>query len=159
MRKKRCTKCKELKTPVNYHVYRSGKRKGKLWPHCKSCRYAALKEWRKLKPENYREHYRRARIKTTYGISLEQYNELLEKQNSCCPVCLRHKSSFKTNLAIDHDHRTKEIIGLLCTYCNHRFIGRDRNPEMYIRAAAYLSQGTGWFVPEKKKKRRKKRSK
>lgn len=99
-------------------------------------------------------------IAYTYGITPEQYQELLEKQNYSCAVCGRHESEFTKKLAIDHDHGTGEIFGLLCTVCNRVLIGKIRKSEMYLAAAKYLEKGTGWFVPPKqKRKRRRKRKK
>lgn len=94
-----------------------------------------------------------------YGITLDQYEELLQKQDSRCFICQRHESEFKTRLAVDHNHVTGEIRGLLCNYCNHRVVGRHRDPEIVRRLYEYLSQGTGWFVPAKaKRKKRKKKN-
>ena len=97
-------------------------------------------------------------LKRTYGITLDQYNRLLKKQKYSCAVCKRPESEFSVSLAVDHDHRTGEIYGLLCTYCNNRLIGRDRDPEKFLNASRYLRKGTGLFVPEKIKKKRKKRN-
>lgn len=102
---------------------------------------------------------RERRLLKVYGISLAQYNSLLEKQDNRCAVCLREASSFPKNLAVDHNHITGEIRGLLCAYCNHRIVGRHRNPDLLQRVVNYISQGTGWFVPEKKKKRKRKYAK
>ena len=90
-----------------------------------------------------------------YGITVAQYNQLLKKQHNCCAICLKEASSFTKRLAVDHDHITGEIRGLLCTYCNRRHVGRHRDPVLVLRIAAYISQGTGWFVPKKKVKRAK----
>jgi DNA-directed RNA polymerase subunit RPC12/RpoP len=79
---------------------------------------------------------------------------LLERQNNCCAVCLKDASQFTINLAVDHDHATGEVRGLLCNYCNHRVVGRHRDPDLLQRVADYLRVGTGWFVPKKKKARR-----
>lgn len=100
---------------------------------------------------------REGHLRRLYGLTLEQYNELLQRQDEKCPVCLRHKDEFTTNLAVDHDHITGEIRGLLCNYCNHRMVGRHRDSALLRRIADYLEIGTGWFVPPKKKRRRKPR--
>ena len=93
----------------------------------------------------------------TYGISLSQYEELLKKQGDACAVCLRGKEVFPKNLAVDHNHVSGEIRGLLCTYCNRYRVGRHRDPSLLRRIADYISQGSGWIVPSKKKKKRRKR--
>lgn len=102
---------------------------------------------------------REYRLLKTYGITLDQYAELLHKQMNCCAVCLKEASSFSTNLCVDHDHKTGEIRGLLCNYCNRRLIGRHRDPDLLLRMSRYVNQGTGWFVPLKKKKRKKRKRK
>lgn len=97
---------------------------------------------------------REYRLMRTYGITLEQYDELLQRQDDKCAVCLRHKDEFTTNLAVDHDHVSGEIRGLLCSYCNHRLVGRHRDSSLLHRIADYLEIGTGWFVPPKKRRRK-----
>lgn len=89
-----------------------------------------------------------------FGITLEQYGEMLEKQNGVCAVCHKPPQENKAH-AVDHDHKTGEIFGLLCHACNYRLIGRIRNPILFERAAEYLRNGSGLFVPPKKKRRRK----
>jgi len=101
---------------------------------------------------------RKYNLKYTYGITEEEYNQLLEKQNHRCFVCERHESTFNKKLSVDHDHKTGEIRGLLCTNCNRVVIGRHTDPRLLSRAAEYLSQEfTGWFVPKRKKRRSRKK--
>lgn len=57
-----------------------------------------------------------------YGINYEQFNNILINQNYVCAICLK-KEKIKQNgniklLAIDHDHNTGKIRGLLCHHCN-----------------------------------------
>ena len=94
----------------------------------------------------------------TYGISLSQYNKILKNQKDCCGVCGKHKSEETRNLAVDHNHMTREIRGILCFKCNHFVIGRHRDPELLQKASDYLRKGTGLFVPVKVKKKRKSRN-
>lgn len=113
------------------------------------------KLWKEANEEKYKATDRRGHLRRTYGISLEQYEELLDKQNGSCFVCERPQHMFNLKLAVDHDHKTGEIRGLLCSHCNQKIIGRERRPEIFKRAAQYLEGPfTQWFVPEKKKKKR-----
>ena len=107
--------------------------------------------------QKYIKSGRNSYLKRVYGITLDQYNEILEKQNGVCAVCQNPERAKNKSLAVDHDHKTGEIFGLLCFFCNHKFVGRNRNPELYLKAAAYLTKGTGWIVPPKPKKKRKKK--
>jgi len=73
----------------------------------------------------YRKHKLKARdyhLKYSYGISLEDYNKILEEQQGCCAICKRHYSNFKRNLDVDHNHRTGFVRGLLCSFCNGRVL-------------------------------------
>ena len=99
-------------------------------------------------------------LKTKYGITVGQYERLLEVQGGCCAVCQKNALVFKTRLAVDHNHKTGEIRGLLCYRCNKFVIGRNTDPSIFQSAAAYLRQCTEWIVPLKvKKKKRRKRKK
>lgn len=81
----------------------------------------------------------RAKLKI-YGITVETYQHLLEKQKGCCAICLRHSSEFKeSRLYVDHDHRTNEVRGLLCSGCN-RGLGAFRDdPKALSKAIEYLA--------------------
>jgi DNA-directed RNA polymerase subunit RPC12/RpoP len=93
-------------------------------------------------------------LRYKYGITEEQYNQLLKKQKHKCAVCGKHEDEEKRKLAVDHNHRTGEIRGLLCTYCNHRVVGRWTDGNLLRKVADYVDQGTGWFVPKKKKRKK-----
>lgn len=94
---------------------------------------------------------RASHLRNKYGISIEQYNDLLRAQEGNCAICRRAHTEFTTRLAVDHNHITGEIRGLLCNYCNRRVVGRHRDPDLLRRVAEYIEQGTGLFVPKKKR--------
>ena len=93
-----------------------------------------------------------------FGITEEQYDELLRKQDSRCGVCRRHHSSFKTRLCVDHDHDTRFIRGLLCIHCNRYVVGKHRLGKgelLLLNAYKYLTaEYPGWIVPPKPRKKR-----
>ncbi|QDP45537.1 endonuclease VII [Microbacterium phage FuzzBuster] len=62
-----------------------------------------------------------ASIEKTYGLTPEQYDELLKRQGGKCAIC-RAKPKTK-RLAVDHDHKTGAVLGLLCSRCNHDLKG------------------------------------
>jgi hypothetical protein len=68
------------------------------------------RQWREQNPELARWAVRQCK----YGITFDQYQEMIEKQNGCCAVC--DKKTDK--LEIDHDHKTGRLRGLLCHWCN-----------------------------------------
>lgn len=130
---KRCSSCKEEKDNSLFSFNKSTK--DGFSNQCKVC-------------EGH------TRLKAKFGITPQQYQELYDKQNGCCAVCGKTELEEGRKLAVDHDHKTGEIFGLLCSFCNNRFIGRFRNPDRYRNAAIYLSKGTGWIVPKKKKRKK-----
>lgn len=173
---KTCLDCKQEK-PVN-EFHKCKVKSDGLYPYCKPCRkirqqeeyyknkkkYAERsKKYRAKNQDKIRlkeaarernpEVSRRYQLKRRFGITPEQYQELLDKQDGNCAVCGKHHSEFNKRLAVDHDHITSEIRGLLCFTCNHRVVGRHRDPELLQRAANYLREGTGLFVPAKKRRR------
>jgi hypothetical protein len=50
------------------------------------------------------------------GITVEQYDELFSLQNEVCKICLQPEMGKR--LAIDHNHTTGQVRGLLCQQCN-----------------------------------------
>ena len=70
-------------------------------------------------------------LQNKFGITTEQYEEMLQKQNGVCAICnhpevAKHKSGITLSLAVDHNHITGQIRGLLCHKCN-RAIGLLRD--------------------------------
>lgn len=95
-----------------------------------------------------------ARIKTVYGLTKEQYDDL---NKGDCPICLR-PFSLDVSPVVDHDHVSRLVRGIVCRYCNHRRIGHHRDSDLLRRIADYLDNApVGLLMPPKKKKKRKKR--
>lgn len=82
---------------------------------------------------------RKRRLLADYGITVEQYEYLLTKQDSGCAVCGHDGSTSRGGvLHVDHCHNKGHVRGLLCDLCN-RAIGLFRDdPALLRRAADYL---------------------
>lgn len=78
--------------------------------------------------------------KSAFGITLADYNAMLEKQNHQCAICGKSPEQNQKRLAVDHCHTTNKIRGLLCSTCN-KAIGlfSDNIPQLQS-AIQYLSQ-------------------
>lgn len=120
MESKICIKCNIEKPYSEFHkrkISKDGYRND-----CKLCKIEYDKNyWEKNKEKRHKQD-RRARLKREYGISIEEYNKMYKEQNNKCGIC-GNKETQKQNgkiihLAIDHDHDTDEIRGLLCSRCN-----------------------------------------
>jgi hypothetical protein len=93
-------------------------------------------KWRKNNPEKVLEQRERAKPKTKirtqknkvhakdqylkrkYGISLKEYEFLLNNQNGMCAICGIKKCKTGKSFSVDHDHNTGKVRGLLCIACN-----------------------------------------
>lgn len=93
-----------------------------------------------------------------FGITEEQYESLLQKQDGRCAVCRRRAETFKYRLCLDHDHKTGDVRGILCIHCNRFIVGRhtrERGADLLLAAYEYLTgEYPGWIVPPRVKKRK-----
>lgn len=95
--------------------------------------------WRAANPERYCEAIRAGGLRRRYGLTIAQYDEMLAAQGGVCAICRQPETYARLGkiqrLAIDHDHETGMIRGLLCNRCNRRLGGW----EMFRKQAeAYL---------------------
>ena len=80
------------------------------------------------------------KLKHFYGITPADYNKMFDIQGGCCAICKGHQSTFDKKLAVDHDHVTGEIRGLLCSPCN-RGLGDFRDDVIFLASAIkYLNK-------------------
>lgn len=103
---------------------------------------------------------RNAYLLRKYGITLEQYDRMYEKQFGACAIC-RNGMPCGVNFNVDHDHHTGRVRGLLCPHCNRYVVGRHRDGDLMQKVADYLRTPPGAEicpdpVPKRKPKRRRK---
>lgn len=97
------------------------------------------KHWKRY-PGRYKDYL----LQRNFGITLEDYNTLLEAQGGACAVCGKlngsdiHSGERTKQLSVDHDHKTGAIRGLLCNDCNRAIGQLQENPEILRKAADYL---------------------
>lgn len=109
---------------------------------CSSCRRHA-NELRKRQPHNTAEKQRFQKLKVVYGLTVDEFSALWQKQNgqcgnSGCDTTLRYG---KGQYAVDHNHSTGEVRGLLCTKCNVALGMLDDSLEKLAGLIEYLSNG------------------
>ena len=75
-----------------------------------------------------------------YGITLDEYKDMLTIQFSGCTLCGKTIIENGKLLAVDHDHNTGKVRGLLCTNCNIMLGLAKDNLELLKKAIKYLSQ-------------------
>lgn len=77
------------------------------------------------------------RVQDTYGLKPGEYGQIYRHQGGVCAICRRATGASK-RLAVDHDHATGLVRGLLCSRDN-QLLGHLRDdPDAFRRAAWYL---------------------
>ena len=90
---------------------------------------------------------RDSKLRWKYGITLDHYLWMAERQNGECAICgyrsinPKAVSSLKTDLVVDHCHLTSRIRGLLCSNCNSGIGFLKENKNILLRAIEYLESG------------------
>jgi hypothetical protein len=101
-------------------------------------------EWKKNNPEKARSQARERELRRKFGINLEQYNEILKKQNYKCAICNKKETMIIkgkiVELAVDHNHDDGKIRGLLCSNCNNGLGRFFDNKELLLKAYDYLKK-------------------
>lgn len=78
------------------------------------------------------------RLKSLYGITIEEYDRLLSLQNHVCGICGKRETTKDGYLHVDHCHRTGKVRGLLCGMCNIGIGLLGESVETLERAIRYL---------------------
>jgi hypothetical protein len=155
---KKCSKEKPLEDFFKNRITSDGRQ-----VYCKTCQdainrayYAAHKE----KQDKYRAEWHRKQRKRVvgyfqdserrktlkkFGKPLEWYEQTLAEQNGVCAICGKpetatHQNGRVVSLAIDHDHASGKVRGLLCRLCNHALHSVEETPYWPFQAVAYLSK-------------------
>lgn len=90
-------------------------------------------------------HIKHAQRISVYGLTPDDYIEILEKQNNVCAICgceeqnAKHRSRFY----IDHNHTTGKVRGLLCNNCNFAIGHLKDSIALLENAIKYLEENDG----------------
>ena len=81
-------------------------------------------------------------LKRVFGISIEDFEVILDCQNNQCLICLNPFSKEKGRRpSVDHCHATGVIRGVLCAFCNGMLGKAKDDPAFFKRAIEYLKRG------------------
>lgn len=132
----RCIMCKVDKPE---EAFKKTKGTG-LSPRCLDCRTRAnlsVKKWIKRNPEKQRAYVTRYNLARSCQGDADQYQQLFEEQGGKCAIC---KQECHRRLAVDHNHETGKIRGLLCMNCNTG-IGKLQDDVLLLeKAILYLKK-------------------
>lgn len=156
---KTCKRCGESKPLEEFHRHKLTK--DGRFNICKACAKLKAREYYAANQERMRELGRQkaqarrdadpagerakqyaARLKKKYGITKEDYDRMLEQQEGQCAICGVTSPGWPSiesgTFHVDHNHRTGEVRGLLCSTCNQGLGYFKDDPGLLSAAAAYL---------------------
>ena len=144
---KKCPKCGKIYPATAEYFFRHSKKKDGLNSWCKKCNSNACRKYmRTEKGKTIRRKYHQSEkgktcqkkyaatvngqqkrrdnfLRSRYNFTLARYNQLFEQQNGRCAICRKPETASNRFgvrvLAVDHDHKTGRVRGLLCQKCNH----------------------------------------
>jgi len=129
---KTCTQCNLCK-PIVHFTRPGGKR---IYGRCDDCKKLGRVDLNRKKDSELKRHF---------GITLSQYNEMSRLQDHKCAICRQPESTGASGqlikLAVDHDHKTGKIRGLLCQRCNKAIGLLGDSPAIVYAALGYLMGG------------------
>jgi hypothetical protein len=165
---KKCNGCGEDKP---FSLFAKNKtRKDGYASECKSCASSRIKQARAKDPEKFKERGKKWRetnpnyvdqwkqrnksrtktqkrkdyLKSTYGITVLQYENMREAQGHRCYICDKHESEISnagpTALNVDHCHGTGKLRKLLCMSCNIALGKVNDNVEILQRCINYIKE-------------------
>lgn len=77
-------------------------------------------------------------LRTKYGITLKEWQEMVDKVGGKCEICGKADEA----LCVDHCHQTKQVRGVLCRKCNRAIGQLGDTAEDLKRALAYLERAS-----------------
>jgi hypothetical protein len=154
-----CSRCGISKPHTSeFFIVGSVRRGSKVGAQCKECVSASsnprmLARWREKYPSTIegraswakkqreflrtpegKKSNRNSQLKKKFGVTLDQYDSLLQQQNGSCAICGTTNPRGRGSFHLDHDHITGAIRGILCHSCNTG-LGSFRDSTLTIQAA------------------------
>ncbi len=90
-------------------------------------------------PEKLLAKQRRIKLRI-YGLTPERYDTILQNQGGVCAICRMDRDVRR--LAVDHDHKTNKVRGILCHFCNTALGKFLDSVEILKKAISYLEKNS-----------------
>lgn len=119
-----CAKCGEVHARNAKHL--------KQGQESQDCKFYKPPNWSGFERDD-------AIIRRQYGISMQQFEELLVHQGGGCAICAKPIEALRRRMNIDHCHETNMVRGVLCSGCNTGLGHLGDNLDGLLRAVAYLN--------------------
>jgi hypothetical protein len=84
-------------------------------------------------------------LRKKYSLTEATYFLMVKFNKGACWICDKQPKPGKA-LNVDHDHKTKQVRGLLCWFCNRYMVGRRRkeHASLFDKTATYLRNEKDW---------------
>lgn len=133
-----CPKCKEEKARSLF--YKCVTSKINCSPYCKVCSNLRTTSYARTNKDKIQPLLQGYALKRRYGITVDDYEQLLIKQDYSCAICGTKECPTGRNFAVDHCHSTGKVRGLLCSLCNKGIGSLKDSEEIVNKALKYLRE-------------------
>lgn len=146
---RRCTKCGERKPRAQFGISTQGVRGPIHHCWCKPCQSAQALAWMRNNRERAKDNKHAWTLRTTYGITVDEYAAMLARQGGVCAICgldepaAHGKTGTRYRLSVDHCHEEGRVRGLLCQKCNRAIGLLGDDTDLLRKAIDYLERGRG----------------
>ena len=155
---KSCTKCGVVYPATSEFFATNKNHKDYLQSYCRKCGSKANVVHRQTHPKSSETHRKGSKkyyqknkekcrrnrhmynLKINLGLTPDDYDKMYSQQGGYCAICGVHQLELKMALAVDHDHKTGKIRGLLCANCNRGLGGFRDCKEYLLKAIKYLGE-------------------
>ncbi len=139
---KTCKGCQQTFPIEEFVLCKANNGTSYRYTYCKSCAVKIHKVWQQT-PEGQKCH--RTINLRAYGLTHNQYDAMVAHQNNVCAICHRPETRRSRNggirpLAVDHNHTTGQVRGLVCSSCNSGLGYFQDDPVLLQAAITYLLQ-------------------
>ena len=130
---KKCPKCKTEKPLTEFWKNKAMTDGFQCW--CKDC-WKVITTARRNGPNREVElrQRRNRHIVNKYGITIDEYESILNEQGGVCAICKQKNPTKIREMALDHNHDTGQVRGILCENCN-RGLGLFKENQEYLNSA------------------------
>ena len=149
---KKCNVCNIEKEVTEFYKAKTNKNGSICYQsRCKMCmNNSSMTRIHNMSNEERKEHYKKNRVrlgkeyfktyklKSNYGITLEEYNLMYEKQNGECYIC--EKKIDGRDVKVDHNHKTGKVRKLLCHNCNTSLGLLNDDANLFHKCELYLKE-------------------
>lgn len=124
-----------------------------FWPRktgisdvCRECKREKRRQKYKVLSPEYKKNMI---LQHKFGITLDNYNSMLSKQNQACDICkkpeflLDYQTGKTKALSVDHSHETGAVRALLCDSCNRALGLVKENFDTALNMARYIQEHKG----------------